>query len=110
MTGRKALYVNEGFTRYINGIPRDESDGILHYLYEHMAEPAVPVPLPLAGELDRVLGQSLRPAPRDVGLLAAHPLRQPRHGQGRPAGVSRPRMLGLASTLGPQQQRSCVST
>jgi taurine dioxygenase len=39
VTGRKALYVNKGFTRYINGIPRDESDGVLHYLYEHMANP-----------------------------------------------------------------------
>jgi alpha-ketoglutarate-dependent taurine dioxygenase len=39
-------------------------------------EPAVPVPLPLAGELDRLLGQPLRPAPRDVGLLAAHAQRK----------------------------------
>ena len=39
VTGSKALYVNHGFTRYINGIPRDESDGILRYLYEHMANP-----------------------------------------------------------------------
>ena len=39
VTGRKALYVNGGFTRYINGIPRDESDGILRYLYQHMANP-----------------------------------------------------------------------
>jgi taurine dioxygenase len=39
VTGRKALYVNKGFTRYINGIPRDESDGVLRYLYEHMANP-----------------------------------------------------------------------
>ena len=39
VTGKKALYVNKGFTRYINGIPRDESDGILGYLYEHMANP-----------------------------------------------------------------------
>src|SRR5438067_2331172 len=39
VTGRKALYVNKGFTRYINGLPRDESDGILRYLYEHMANP-----------------------------------------------------------------------
>jgi taurine dioxygenase len=39
VTGRKALYVNRGFTRRIVGIPRDESDGILRYLYEHMENP-----------------------------------------------------------------------
>src|SRR5712671_5720005 len=48
---------------------------------------AVPVPLPLDRERDRVLGQPLRPAPRDVGLLAAHPRRHPRDGEGRTAGV-----------------------
>ena len=50
-------------------------------------EPALPMPVPLAGKLDRLLGQSLRPAPRDVGLLAAHPLGQPGYGQGRPPGL-----------------------
>ena len=39
VTGRKALYVNSGFTRRILGIPIDESDAILRYLYEHMANP-----------------------------------------------------------------------
>ncbi|MBL8384152.1 MAG: TauD/TfdA family dioxygenase [Burkholderiales bacterium] len=39
VTGRRALYVNRGFTRRINGIPRDESDGILAYLYQHMENP-----------------------------------------------------------------------
>lgn len=39
VTGRKCLYVNRGFTRRINGIPRDESDGILRYLFEHMENP-----------------------------------------------------------------------
>jgi len=38
-TGKKALYVNKGFTRRILGIPRDESDGMLRYIYEHMANP-----------------------------------------------------------------------
>ena len=39
VTGRKALYVNRGFTRRIIGIPRDESEGVLRYLYEHMENP-----------------------------------------------------------------------
>ncbi len=39
VTGKKALYVNRGFTRNLNGVPGDESDGILRYLYEHMENP-----------------------------------------------------------------------
>ncbi|HSU06009.1 MAG TPA: TauD/TfdA family dioxygenase, partial [Acetobacteraceae bacterium] len=39
VTGRKALYVNRGFTRRVVGIPRDESDGVLRYLYEHLENP-----------------------------------------------------------------------
>lgn len=38
VTGKKALYVNRGFTRRILDIPRDESDGILAYLYSHMED------------------------------------------------------------------------
>src|SRR5205823_1534543 len=48
----------------------------------------VPVPLPLAGELRRLLGQPLRAAPRHVGLLPAAPPRPPRDDQGRPAILS----------------------
>jgi len=39
VTGGKALYVNRGFTRHLVGVPRDESEGILRYLYEHMENP-----------------------------------------------------------------------
>jgi taurine dioxygenase len=39
ITGKKALYVNRGFTTRILGIPIDESEGILRYLYEHMENP-----------------------------------------------------------------------
>ena len=39
VTGKKALYVNRGFTRRIVGLPVDESDGILRYLYDHAENP-----------------------------------------------------------------------
>ena len=39
VTGRKALYVNRGFTVRLLGVPADESDGVLRYLYEHMENP-----------------------------------------------------------------------
>jgi taurine dioxygenase len=39
VTGRKSLYVNAGFTSYLVGVPRDESDAVLGYLYRHMENP-----------------------------------------------------------------------
>jgi taurine dioxygenase len=39
VTGKKALYVNRGFTRRIVGVSTDESDGILRYLYDHAENP-----------------------------------------------------------------------
>ena len=39
VTGKKALYVNRGFTKRLVGVPRDESEGIMRYLFEHMANP-----------------------------------------------------------------------
>jgi taurine dioxygenase len=39
VTGRKALYVNRGFTTELIDVPRDESDGILRWLFEHAENP-----------------------------------------------------------------------
>ncbi|MFZ9180019.1 MAG: TauD/TfdA dioxygenase family protein [Limnohabitans sp.] len=39
VTGKQALYVNRGFTTQITGIPADESDAMLRYLFEHMENP-----------------------------------------------------------------------
>ena len=99
VTGKKALYVNRGFTRGLVGVPRDESDAHPELPLPAHGESAVPVPLPLARELDRLLGQSLRPAPRDVGLLAAHALRQRVTVKGETPGVRGPNGCGAASTL-----------
>src|SRR5437763_15015687 len=50
-----------------------------------LRDAGIPMPLPLAARLGGVLGQSLRAAPRNVGLLPATPPRLSGHGQGRPA-------------------------
>jgi taurine dioxygenase len=39
VTGRKALFVNSGFTQRIKGLQRDESDGILALLFAHIKNP-----------------------------------------------------------------------
>jgi alpha-ketoglutarate-dependent taurine dioxygenase len=39
VTGKKALYVNKGFTKRVLGISNDESGGILNFLFDHMAHP-----------------------------------------------------------------------
>ena len=39
ITGEKALYVNETYTTYIEGVHRYESDAILHFLYSWIRMP-----------------------------------------------------------------------
>jgi len=38
-TGRKGLFVNPGFTRYIKGLSAHESDVLLDFLYDHTLQP-----------------------------------------------------------------------
>jgi taurine dioxygenase len=38
-TGKKCLYVNEGYTTKIEGLPQDESDRVLKFLFEHITNP-----------------------------------------------------------------------
>jgi alpha-ketoglutarate-dependent taurine dioxygenase len=38
-TGRRSLFVNPGFTTHIVGMSRQESDGLLALLYDHMTAP-----------------------------------------------------------------------
>ena len=38
-TGRKCLYLSEGYTTHIEGIARDESDALLAALCEHVIRP-----------------------------------------------------------------------
>jgi taurine dioxygenase len=39
VTGRRALYVNRGFTTHLVGPPPDESAAVLRYLFEHAENP-----------------------------------------------------------------------
>jgi alpha-ketoglutarate-dependent taurine dioxygenase len=39
VTGRKALFVNRGFTYQINEVASEESDAVLNYLYAHLERP-----------------------------------------------------------------------
>ncbi|HEY8526384.1 MAG TPA: TauD/TfdA family dioxygenase [Acidimicrobiales bacterium] len=38
-TGRRSLFVNPGFTTHVVGLSRQESDGLLALLYDHMTAP-----------------------------------------------------------------------
>lgn len=39
VTGRKSLFVNRLMTAYIEGMPREESDALLNYLFDHQEQP-----------------------------------------------------------------------
>jgi len=74
------------YTRHIIGIPRDESDAMLNYLYQHAENPLFQCRFRWT-ENAIAFWTTAAPAPRDVGLLAAHPRRHAGDGEGRTAGV-----------------------
>ena len=85
VTGRQAIFVNPVFTHSIKDVPEGESKGILDFLYEHCSRAHWQVRFRWQPELGGVLGQSLRAAHRDVGLLPADAFGLSRHGEGRQA-------------------------
>jgi taurine dioxygenase len=80
-SGRKCLFVNRGFTTRIVGVPRDESDTILDFLYRHMEHPNFQV---------RFTWQTNSVAfwDNNLGLLAAPAQGSPRDGERRQAVLS----------------------
>ena len=85
VSGRKALFVNRGFTTRIVQLKKTESAAVLELPLPPRRDARAALPLPLAAALGGLLGQPRRPAPRDVGLLPAAAARAPRHDQGRQA-------------------------
>ena len=98
-TGRKLLFVNKVFTIACAGaVGQGERRAARDALPAHR-EPALHVPLQVAGELRRVLGQPLHAAPGDLRLLPGAPQRLPRdHQWHAAAGGSSGRTRRVAST------------
>ncbi len=89
VTGKKSLYVNRGFTRYIVGIPRDESDAMLAYLYQHAENPLFQCRFRWSENAIAFWDNRCAQHRAMWDLLAPHARRRPRHRQGRAAGIDR---------------------
>ncbi len=76
-TGRKCLYINEGFTKRFRDMTEAESLPILEYLWAHCTQPGIHLPVPLAAGLDRLLGQPRRAALRAQRLSRPAPAHAP---------------------------------
>ena len=99
-TGRKALFVNEGFTARILDMPEAESRELLQFLFAHSTRAAIHLSPPLARSRPGVLGQPLRHplcAWLPAGTASPH---APDDRPGRRAVLSpRPRRARAAPTL-----------
>ena len=71
VNGRKCLYVSEGYTVKILGLPEDESRDLIAELVAPLHETRVPVPAQLARERSRDVGRLLDAAQGDVRLPGA---------------------------------------
>ena len=89
MTGKKALYVNRGFTHHIVGVPRDESDAILAYLYQHAENPLFQCRFRWTENAIAFWDNRCSAASGHVGLLAAHAVGQSGDGEGRTSRLTR---------------------
>ena len=78
-SGRKALYVNPGFTVRFDGWTEAESKPLLEFLYRHAVRPGVHLSLPLAGGLAGLVGQSRHLALRHERLRRPAPPDAPDH-------------------------------
>ena len=78
-TGRKAIFVNRAFTTRINELTPAESDAVLKLLFDHCERSGLPDPVSLGEKRRGVLGQPVRDAPGDLGLLAERAQGAARH-------------------------------
>ncbi len=105
--GRKALFVSEGFTTRIVGLPEDESRDLLAQLYAHSVLPDEHLPPPLAAPRLGVLGQPLADPPGYRLPEPSAPQAVPHHHPGRRAFLIRSMTMSrnipfarLAATFG----------
>src|SRR5262249_4767233 len=75
-----------------------------------LRDAGVPVPFSLAAEFGRILGQSVRPAPCNVGLFPAAPARISGHDQRRPAVLSRLAPFGTPGSPARRSRNSRLGT
>ena len=103
--GRKALFVNRGFTTRIVQLKRNESAAVLH-CSQHIETPEFQCRFRWRVDSVAFWDNRCVAAPRDVGLLPAAPARPPRDRQGRQAVLPRVIRAPLTSAGPPPGGRS----